>query len=206
MRTPRIVEAMNYIDDDLVSWTVEYRRVPLFARLFRKPFLKACACFLVIALAFGVAFFWGENGNVATSQFVVTAYAVSPDDGNEITNTLEKGKQVPISKFETESGLSGFVISYNKLDDSLPSSITIIATDNSSQNRITEISGIANDPTQNYYFYVPGENEIEPYTLPLLLTDTETNLICQYMVTITQIDGNYYAELVEENIMERVTK
>lgn len=38
MRTPRIVDAMNYIDDDLVSWAVEYRRVPLSTRLFRKPF------------------------------------------------------------------------------------------------------------------------------------------------------------------------
>lgn len=206
MRTPRIVEAMNYIDDDLVSWAVEYRRVPLSTRLFRKPLLKACACFLVIALVFGVAFFWGEDGNVVSSPFILTAYAASPDDGSTTASVLEKGKQVPISRFETENGLTGFVVSYNKPDDSLPSSITIIATDNNSQNRITEISGITNDPTQNYYFYIPGENEIEPYTLPLFLTDTEANLICQYKVTITQIDGIYYAELVEESIMERVTK
>ena len=206
MRTPRIVEAMNYIDDDLVSWAVEYRRVPLSTRLFRKPLLKACACFLVIALVFGVAFFWGEDGNVVSSPFILTAYAASPDDGSTTASVLEKGKQVPISRFETENGLTGFVVSYNKPDDSLPSSITIIATDNISQNRITEISGITNDPTQNYYFYIPGENEIEPYTLPLFLTDTKANLICQYKVTITQIDGSYYAELVEESVMERVTK
>ena len=206
MRTPRIVEAMNYIDDDLVSWAVEYRRVPLSTRLFRKPFLKACACFLVIALVFGVAFFWGEDGNVVSSPFILTAYAASPDDGSTTANVLEKGKQVPISRFETESGLSGFVVSYNKPDDSLPSSIIVFTADNSVQEQIEEISGITNDLTQNYYFYIPTENEVEPYTLPLFLTDIEANLICQYKVTITQIDGSYYAELVEESIMERVTK
>ena len=206
MRTPRIVEAMNYIDDDLVSWAVEYRRVPLSTRLFRKPLLKACACFLVIALVFGVAFFLGEDGNVVSSPFILTAYAASPDNGSTTASVLEKGKQVPISRFETESGLSGFVVSYNKPDDSLPSSIIVFTADNSVQEQIEEISGITNDLTQNYYFYIPTENEVEPYTLPLFLTDIEANLICQYKVTFTQIDGSYYAELVEESVMERVTK
>ena len=206
MRTPRIVDAMNYIDDDLVSWAVEYRRVPLTTRLFRKPFLKACACFLVFALLFGVAFLRGEDGNVVSSPFILTAYAASPDNGSTTASVLEKGKQVPISRFETESGLSGFVVSYNKPDDSLPSSIIVFTADNSVQEQIEEISGITNDLTQNYYFYIPTENEVEPYALPLFLTDIEANLICQYKVTITQIDGSYYAELVEESVMERVTK
>jgi len=206
MRTPRIVDAMNYIDDDLVSWAEEYRRVPLFTRIFRHPVLKACACFLVIALVLSITFFWENGGNVVSSPFTLTAYAISPEDGSAIANTLEKSKQVPISQFRTENGLSGFVVSYNKPNNGQPSSITIIATDNDSQNRITEISGITNDPTQNYYFYIPGENEIEPYTLPLFITDEEANLICQYKVTITQIDGNYYAELSEERIVERITK
>ncbi len=206
MRTPRIVDAMNYIDDDLVSWAVEYRRVPLSTRLFRKPFLKACACFLVLALVLGVVFLRGEDGNVVSSPFILTAYAASPDNGSTTASVLEKGKQVPISRFETESGLSGFVVSYNKPDDSLPSSIIVFTADNSVQEQIEEISGITNDLTQNYYFYIPTENEVEPYTLPLFLTDIEANLICQYKVTITQIDGSYYAELVEESVMERVTK
>lgn len=205
MRTPRIVDAMNYIDDDLVSWAVEYRRVPLSTRLFRKPFLKACACFLVIALIFGVAFFRGEDSNVVSSPFILTAYAASQDGGSATANVLEKGKQVPISTFETTNGLTGFVVSYNKADDGMPSSIAIISAGDN-RDSIDEIVGIATDPTQNYYFYIPGESEVEPYTLPLFLTDTEANLICQYKITITQIDGSYYAELVEESIMERVTK
>jgi len=36
------------------------------------------------------------------------------DDGSSTANVLEKGKQKPIIRFETESGLSVFVVSYNK--------------------------------------------------------------------------------------------
>lgn len=205
MKTPKIVDAMNYIDDDLVSWAVEYRKVPLSTCLFRKPFLKACACFLVIALVFGVAFFWGEDDNVVSSPFILTAYAASPDDGSTTANVLEKGKQVPISKFETPTGLTGFVVSNNKTDNTQPSSITIISAGYYDK-QIDEIIGIVDDSTQNYYFYIPGENEVEPYTLSLLISDEETNSVCQYQITIAQIDSSYYAELVEENIMERVTK
>lgn len=204
MRIPRVVEAMQYLDDDLISEAIEFRRVPLHTRLFRKPFMKACACFLVVALVFGIAFFNSGNDGGITSPFVLTVYAISNEDADAAANILVKGKKVPISTFETENGLSGFVISCNKADDGMPSSIAIISAGNN-RDRIEEIVGIAIDPTQNYYFYIPGENEVEPYVLPLFLTDTEANLICQYKVTITQIDGSYFAELTEENIMERVT-
>lgn len=205
MKTPRIVDAMNYIDDDLVSWATEYRRVPLSIRLFRKPFLKACACILAIALIFGLAFFHGEGGNVVSSPFILTAYAVSPEDGSTTASVLEEGKKVPISRFETENGLVGFVVSYNKPDDSLPSSIAIISA-GQNDGQIDEIIDIADDPTQNYYFYIPGESEVEPFILSLFIPDEKTNSECQYQITISQIDGNYYAELVEESIMERITK
>ena len=59
MRTPQIVDAMNYIDDDLVAWAIEYRRVSMLIRLLHKPFLKVGACFLLIALIYGVVF-WGR--------------------------------------------------------------------------------------------------------------------------------------------------
>lgn len=205
MRVPRIVDAMNYIDDDLVSGAVEYRRIPLSTLFFRKPFLKACACFVAIMLVFGLIYFRDENGDVVSSPFILTAYAASLDDNTTIANVLEQGKKVPISRFESENGLTGFVVSYNKADDGMPSSIAIISAGNN-RDHIEEIVGIAADPTQNYYFFIPGENEADPYTLPLFLTDTEANLICQYKITIEQIDGCYYAELIEESIMERVVK
>lgn len=205
MRTPKIVDAMNYIDDDLVSWAVEYKRIPLPARLFHPPVMKACACFLAIILILGLAFSLGKNVNRVSSPFILTAYAALSEGGGITVNILEKDKQIPISKFETANGLNGFVVSCNKADDGMPASITILSAGNN-RDRIEEIVGIAADPAQNYYFYIPGENEAEPYMIPLFLTDIETNLIYQYKVTITQIGDSYYAELAEERIMERITK
>lgn len=206
MRIPRVVEAMQYLDEDLISEAIEFRRVPLHTRLFRKPFMKACACFLVVALVFGIVFFNGGNDSGITSPFVLTAYAISNEDADAAANILVKGKKVPISTFETETGLSGFVFSYNKADDSTPSSIMVIADEYNSQVHIKEIAGIEKDSTQNYYFYIPAESNVGPYTLPFVLRDNEANLIYQYTVIITESNGSYYAELTEENIMERVTQ
>lgn len=205
MRIPKIVDAMNYIDDDLVSWAAEYKRVSMSARILHLRFLKVGVFFLVTVLIGGFIFFQDRGRNRVSSPFILTAYAASSEFGGITASVLKKDEKVPISKFETTNGLYGFVVSCNKSDDDIPSSITIISAGNY-RDRIEEIVGIASDPAQNYYFYIPGENEVEPYTIPLFLTDTQANLICQYKVTITQIGGSYYAELVEESIMERIIK
>lgn len=195
MRTARIVDAMNYIDDDLVSWAAGYRRVPLSARLLRSPFLRVGACFLVIVLIVGFAFFRGRDDDGASSPFTLSVYAALPEDGSITENILQKGMQVPISTFETANGLTGFVVSCNKADDGMPSSIAIISAENA-RVCIEEIKGIAVDPAKNYFFYIPTEKEDEPYILPLLFTDTD--IFYQYKVRISQMDGSYYAELIVE--------
>ncbi|MBC8586238.1 hypothetical protein [Youxingia wuxianensis] len=196
MRTPRIVDAMNYIDDDLVSWAVEYRRVPFTTRLFRKPFLKACACFLVFALLFGVAFFRGNDGNVVSSPFVLTAYAVSPESSDVVTTELEKGAKVPISSFATESGVFGFVFSTPNTNDDMPASISVITNGNYDA-YIQEITGITIDPAQNYYVFIPGENEVQPYTVFISSIDLGTELVYEYTLSISLQGEEYYAELVD---------
>jgi len=205
MRTPRIVDAMNYIDDDLVSWAVEYRRVPLTTRLFRKPFLKACACFLVIALLFGVAFFRSEDGNVVSSPFVLTAYAVSPEGSDVITTELAKGVKVPISSFVTDSGVSGFVFSSPNTNDDIPASISIITNGNYNA-YIQEIVGIAIDPTQNYYIFIPGATEVQPYTVFISSIDLAAELVCEYTLSISQQGEEYYVELVDETTRDVIMK
>lgn len=196
MRTPRIVDAMNYIDDDLVSWAVEYRRVPFIPRLFRKPFLKACACFLVVALVFGIAFFQGEDGNVTSSPFVLTAYAVSGESSDVLTTELEKGMKVPISSFITDSGVSGFVFSSPNTNDDMPASISIITNGNYNA-YIQEIVGITINPAQNYYVFVPGEIEVPPYTVFISSIDLDAELVYEYTLSISQQGEEYYAELVD---------
>lgn len=196
MRTPRIVDAMNYIDDDLVSWAVEYRRVPLTARLFRKPILKACACFLVFALLFGVIFLRGEDGNVVSSPFVLTAYAVSDEGADAVATELKKGTKAPISSFATDSGVAGFVFSTPNTNDEMPASISII-TNGNYYAHIQEIVGIAIDPEQNYYIFIPGETEVQPYTVFISSVDLASELVYEYTLSISQQGEEYYAELVD---------
>ena len=196
MRTPRIVEAMNYIDDDLVSWAVEYRRVPLTTRLFRKPLLKACACFLVFALLFGVAFLRDEDGNVVSSPFVLTAYAVSLDGTDAVATELQKGAKAPISSFVTDSGVSGFVFSTPNTNDDMPASVSII-TNGNYYAYIQEIVGITIDPEQNYYIFIPGETEVQPYTVFISSIDLSAELVYEYTLSISQHGEEYYAELVD---------
>ena len=205
MRAPRIIDAMNYIDDDLVSGAVEYRRTPVMFRLFRKPLLKVCACFMVIAAILTAIFLWRGEDNIDSLPFVISAYAMS-EDGTAIATSLEEGERIPIDIFETDGGLRGFVVSCQKADDSETSSVTIISNGVFAEESITEISGITNDPTQNYYFYIPGDNESAPYTMSLFRTDKETGAFYQCVITVTQINGSYFAELTEENITERVVR
>jgi hypothetical protein len=204
MKIPRVVEAMQYLDDDLISEAIKFHRAPLHTRLFRNPFINACACFLAVALLLILTFSHDEGGNVISSPFILTAYA-SSEDGSATATVLEKQKQFPISRFETSTGLTGFVFSSNKTDITQPSSITIISAGNSDE-QIEEIVGVINDPTQNYYIYIPEENEVEPYVFSIFISDEKTNSVYQYKITITQNNGSYYVELSEENIIDRVVK
>lgn len=205
MRTPRIVDAMNYIDDDLVSWAVEYRRVPLSTRLFRKPILKACACFVVFALLFGVAFLRDKDGNVVSTPFVLTAYAVSSDDADAVATELQKGAKAPISSFVTDSGVSGFVFSTPNTNDDMHASISII-TNGNYYAYIKEIVGITIDPEQNYFVFIPGENEVQPYIVFFSSADLGAELIYEYTLSISQQGEEYYAELVDLTIRDAIVK
>lgn len=204
MRIPRIVEAMTDIDDDLITGAIEYRRIPLLTRIFHSPGLKGCACLLAVAVVFSTIIYIGKNQHSKLSPFVLTAYAVSSEDNHTTASTLEKGKKVPISTFEWTNRLMGFMVSCNKENKNQPSSVSIIS--GVDYDSFEEIMDIAVDQTQDYYFFVPGETEEEPYMFPLFLTNKEKNLICQYEIAITEVDGDYYAELIEESIMERGTK
>lgn len=204
MKVPRIAQAMTDIDDDLIAGAIEYHRVPLSTRFFRSQILKACACFLLVAVMVSTIFLGRKTESGPVSPFVLAAYAASSDDGNTTSSTLLQGMKVPISTFETTNGLRGFVISCNKEDDERESSISVISSVEYAA--FEEIVGIAVDPTQDYFFYIPDDTAEKPYVFPLFLSDKDTNLICQYEITIDDVEGSYYAELTEVSIVERVTQ
>ncbi|MCD7785427.1 MAG: hypothetical protein LUH18_07645 [Oscillospiraceae bacterium] len=205
MRIPRIVEAMQYLDDELISEAIAFRRVTLHTRIFRKPFMKACACFLVIAIVLGIGLSHIDSSDETTLPFVLTAYAISPDNADIVTTKLEQGVSVPVSYFETSSGILGFVFSCENTANDTVASISVITHGNFNE-YIDEIVGIAIDPSQNYYIFIPSETEVIPYTVFISSIDMEDELVYELTLQITQQDNEYYAELISETTRDVIMK
>lgn len=207
MKVPRIAQAMTDIDDDLITGAIEYHRVPLSTRFFRSQILKACACIVIAIFIVGTTIWMKQDVNKIISPFVLTAYAYSAENNQVSTETLQKGQKIPVSIFETEDGVQGFLISYDKKDKEESSfSIVIISNDEEAPLHAKRICGVELDATQNYYFFVPAKDETEPFNFPMFLTDREKNLACYYELSISKDNGSYYAEITEESITERVVK
>ena len=170
-----------------------------------KRWIAAAACFCLLMCA-AIPLFPGKD---ISSPFVVTAYAASPDDECMVEGILEKGKQIPISKVETSSGLVGFMFSHNKQDASAPTIAFMGSVPAYSEQEVNlseeqvldieELLGHASDPTQAYFFFLPSDSA-EPYTMPLMLHDEENNKVYQYEIKIVEKDGSYYAEIAEETV------
>ena len=138
----------------------------------------------------------GEDGNVVSSPFVLTAYAVSHEGADAVATELEKGTKAPISSFVTDSGVAGFVFSTPNTNDEMPASISII-TNGNYYAHIQEMVGITIDPEQNYYIFIPGETEVQPYTVFISSVDLDSELVYEYTLSISQQGEEYYAELVD---------
>lgn len=72
MNTPRIAKVMNYIDDDLVSWTVEYKRTKKLNNL--KKWCTVAACLCLIIFAFPVII---QNSSQTEATDTIQLYEVS---------------------------------------------------------------------------------------------------------------------------------
>lgn len=82
MKTPRIVDAMNYIDDDLVSWAVEYRPAKRKVSWFRYVSIAACLCLIVFgAIRFSVDL--QPHTNTDTTEYGILG---------EVLEVLENGQ------------------------------------------------------------------------------------------------------------------
>lgn len=205
MRTPRIVDAMNYIDDDLVSDAVTYQRTTRTARFFRRPLLKACACFLVVALVLAVGIFQWRGGN-GGAPLVLTAYAASAEGGSLITTEMKQGQSVPVSVFETSNGLKGVVLSYDDTDPQEGIPVSVITHGGNAGETIREISGIEMEHGKAYLFYVLPEDGAEQHTFPYFITDKAHNTVTMFNIIVEQSGNGYAATLGSVTTSERKTE
>ena len=187
--------AMGELNDKYVSEAMNYQGQHNRNRWIKYAAAAACLC-LILA---GILPFTKHQ---TASPFVLIAYAYSEDSHQVSTATLEEGQKIPVSIFYSTTGVPGFLLSYEQQLDADTPSISVITSDGTDE-RIGGVSGVDLDPAQNYYFFVPAENETAPYQFPMFLTDRVNNLAYEYEISISVECDQYYAEILEENVWER---
>ena len=66
--------------------------------------------------------------------------------------------------------------------------------------------GITIDHALNYYVFIPGETEAQPYSAFISSIDLNENLVYEYTISISQQGEEYYAELLEVITREVIMK
>ena len=210
MSTDRFTAAMGYIDDDLISDAVTYMpQKKSSVRWMKWVAVAACIC-LVIGLSFPGLFkdpsVGGLESNTiitdakpeeAESEFgvlfplVLTAYAVE-NDNTVSTALLQEGESVPVSLFETDNGIKGFVFSYDITTPGQTSSVSIM-TEGEFPGIIYEIAGIEMDKEKNYIYFIPEQSKTTPYFLMIPYSDIEEDMVYEYHLIIEEDEFGYIA-------------
>lgn len=199
MKKSRMTEAMNYLDDELVSWAEEYQRKaePLpFGRTFR----RVCACALVLLCIAGGLWLARDNSPAVKDPFTLTVYAESLDGDDLISYTLSEDCEVPISLVELENGQRGFYIDSEEMADIMPAYSVVTCLDGSSE-EYSQIVDFEEDDF-NYYFYALEASENGGYDASLNLPSEEGEVLYQYTISIREEDGKCYATLGDVRVLK----
>ena len=135
--------------------------------------------------------------------------AVKEADNSVSASPMVEGKYIPVSLFETENGLKGFVFSYDAPDPTQPASVSIKDMGSSFSNGesiIKEIAGLETEQGKVYIYYILAEGATAPYSLPTFITDMENDMVYQFDIVIEENDNGYTAELLEIAQYERKAK
>ena len=140
MKSQNFSEALGEINDKYIAEANEYQ-----AKKHRLDWKSLVACAAVIALVFGMATFFNNEKNSHTQidqeapyvPFAFTAYAID-NDHNVSSVVMHEGETVPVSLFNTEDGLKGFVFSYDLTEPGeQTTSVSIITEGVITQNKTT---------------------------------------------------------------------
>lgn len=190
MKNENILDAIGMINEEAVRDAKAYQR-PKSRNWVKWGTVAACLC-LVLAGIFPLF------NQPSVSPFVLTAYALENDNGLSAV-AMKEGENIPVSLFEADNGLWGFVFSHEADDPEQPISISIINADQRdiTTEHIKAIIGLEMDSTQNYVFFVPPQNEAGPYNLPLTIHDDYKDTVAQLTVVIEKAEDGYTARIGE---------
>ncbi len=226
MKSKDFSKALGEINDKYITEANEYQAKENKNK-FNWKSLVACAA--VIALIFGIAPFFntGKNGDtteVADNKQVIfglTAYAID-NDHNVKSATMKEGQSIPVSLFNTENGLKGFVFSYDLTEAGEQTTSVSIMTDGiidkpqvgagQTESAISddaktedtfspysyvleEIAGLEMEKDKHYTYYVPQQTMTSQYRLMIPCDDIENNTVSEYHLLIEETKDGYVATI-----------
>lgn len=205
MSIPRIVNAMEYIDDNLVSNAVTY--VPKKRKQWMN-WKAFAACAAVIAIVIGVIPFLNNGTNAPNNiPFVLTAYAAGIDNTVSAVE-MKEGESIPVTFFEANNGIKGFVFSHRATTPQNHVSLSIM-TDGSQiaiGQQIEAINGLELSKENIYEFYIPAQDKPAPYSVPLTMEDEASNTLALLKVVIEETTEGYTARIDSFTVYEKTTK
>ena len=205
MSIPRIVNAMEYIDDNLVSNAVTY--VPKKRKQWMN-WKAFAACAAVIAIVIGVIPFLNNGTNAPDNiPFVLTAYAAGIDNTVSAVE-MKEGESIPVTFFEANNGIKVFVFSHRATTPQNHVSCSIM-TDGSQiaiGQQIEAINGLELSKENIYVFYIPKQDQPAPYSVPLTMEDEASNTLALLNVVIEETAEGYTARIDSFTIYEKTTK
>ena len=199
MKSEKFSTALGEIDVSYIEEVVNYKSANKRKKQIRK---LAAACVAVVVLAVGVIPLL-NRGHVGNQGFVLVAYA--SENNVVVEHELQEGKSVPISFFETENGLKGFVFAHNKINPDDVSSISVM-TEGEFPGVIEEIIGLELDNNKNYTLYIPEQGKDFPYSFMIPYTDEASNKVIFCYLLVEETEDGYSAVVERMEEFERKLK
>lgn len=198
MKSEKFSNALGEIDVKYVEEVVSYKAAKKNKWLVWQI---AAACIVFVVLTVGIVPFL--MGNDEESVFVLTAYAY--ENNAAVEYELVVGEKVPVSYFETENGLKGFVFSHAKEKTSEISSISIM-TEGEMPGVIDEIVGLELETDKHYTLYVPEQSKGFPYNFMIPYTDEAANKVIFCYLLVEETENGYTAVIERMEEFERIVK
>jgi len=182
----------NYISGISEKYLNEADNYRPHRKIHWKKWVSVAACLCLIA---AVAIIPMLTDKQSVSPFVLTAYAAGYDD--LVSNEMVENKSVPVSLFETASGIKGFVFSSGEKIEGEPATIAIVSGDKSfSENPgFEEILKLEMESGKHYFYYIPDSADTAPYQITLFISDQDVGMVFKYEMTIEETADGYSATL-----------
>ncbi len=198
MKSGKFSDALGEINISYIEEVVNYK-----ATFKRKQYLlkaiAACAAVVLITISI---FPLLKNGEENTG-FLLVAYAA--ENNVVVENVLQEGVSVPVSFFETEKGLKGFVFAYQKSNPKAVSSVSVM-TEGKFPGVIDEIVGLELDKDKNYTLYIPEQGKEFPYRFMIPYTDETANKVIFCYLLVEETESGYSAVIEKMEEFERKFK